>query len=199
MGGPGAGEGAARRLLQEAGALLEGHFQLSSGRHSPLYVEKFRLLERPPQTAALCRMIADWAGDLSPQLVAGPTTGGIIISYEVARLLGVRGIFAEILPGKDGRAFGRGFTIARGERTLVVDDVLTTGGSVRDVIEAVRAAGGEPVGVAVLVDRSAGKVDFGLPAGKAGLPFFACLALDLPAYEPGACPLCERGVALTVT
>src|SRR5919109_2309932 len=141
----------AERLLREAGALLEGHFQLTSGKHSDRYAEKFRLLERPPQTEALCRMIAAWVrrGELDPQLVAGPTTGGIIISYEVARLLGVRGIFAEHADGA-GRAFGRGFTIAPGERTLVVDDVLTTGGSVRDVINAVREAGGVVVGVAVL-------------------------------------------------
>ena len=85
----------AERLLRDAGALLDGHFQLASGKHSPVYVEKFRLLEQPSQTEALCRMIAEWARPLGPQLVAGPTTGGIIISYEVARLLGVRGIFAE--------------------------------------------------------------------------------------------------------
>jgi orotate phosphoribosyltransferase len=180
----------AERLLRDAGALIEGHFQLASGKHSPLYVEKFRLLERPPQTEALCRMIADWARDLRTELVAGPTTGGIIISYEVARLLGVRGIFAE--KGDGGRSFQRGFEIATGERTLVVDDVLTTGGSVREVLDAVRLRGGQPVGLAVLVDRTGGSARF-------GLPFFACLALDLPVYEPDACPLCAKGVALTVT
>lgn len=178
------------RLLKEAGAVLDGHFQLASGKHSGLYIEKFRLLERPPQTEAMCRMIADWARTLSPQLVAGPTTGGIIISYEVARLLGLPGIFAEKEGG--GRSFQRGFTIGPGERTLVVDDVLTTGGSVRDVLDAVRALGGEPVGVAVLVDRSGGKVDF-------GVPLFSCLPLDLPTYEPGACPLCAKRLPLTIT
>ncbi len=184
-------EEAAERLLREAGALLEGHFQLSSGRHSGVYVEKFRLLERPPQTDALCRMIADWARELSPQVVAGPTTGGIIISYEVARHLGLRSIFAENAEG-GGRSFQRGFTIAPGERVLVVDDVLTTGGSVRDVLDAVRAAGGEPLAVAVLIDRSGGATDF-------GVPFFSCLALDLPSYEPDGCPLCEQGLPLTIT
>ena len=184
-------EEAAERLLREAGALLEGHFQLASGRHSGVYVEKFRLLERPPQTDALCRMIADWAGELSPQVVAGPTTGGIIISYEVARHLGLRSIFAENAEG-GGRSFGRGFTIAPGERVLVVDDVLTTGGSVRDVLDAVRAMGGEPLAVSVLIDRSDGKTDFGLPS-------FSCLALDLPSYEPDGCPLCEQGLPLTIT
>lgn len=181
----------AERLLREAGVMLEGHFQLSSGRHSGLYVEKFRLLERPPQTDALCRMIAEWAKALRPQLCAGPTTGGLIVSYEVARHLGLRSIFAE-KQENGGRAFERGFTIAPGERVLVVDDVLTTGGSIRDVIDAVRTLGGEPVGVGVVIDRSGGSVDF-------GLPLFACLHLDLPTYEAGACPLCDKGIPLTIT
>jgi orotate phosphoribosyltransferase len=192
--GKGASRQSPEKLLRQAGALLEGHFQLASGKHSSLYVEKFRLLERPPQTEELCRMIAGWSRGLSPQLVAAPTTGGIIVSYEVARLLGLRGIFAEVPAsgGDGGRSFQRGFTVGPGERTLVVDDVLTTGGSVRDVLEAVRAAGGQPAGVAVLIDRSGGQADF-------GLPFFACLTLDLPAYDPGACPLCASGAPLTIT
>jgi orotate phosphoribosyltransferase len=181
----------AERLLREAGALLEGHFQLASGKHSGLYVEKFRLLERPSQTDALCRMIAEWAKPLGPQVVAGPTTGGLLVSYEVARHLGLRSIFAESDEG-GGRSFQRGFTITPRERVLVVDDVLTTGGSIRDVIAAVRALGGEPVGVAVIVDRSGGTVDF-------GVPFFACLSLDLPTYSPDACPLCAQGLPLTIT
>ncbi len=181
----------AEQLLREAGAILEGHFQLASGKHSARYVEKFRLLERPVQTEALCRMIADWARALSPGVVAGPTTGGIIISYETARLLGLRSIFAE--KGEEGgREFGRGFEIGAGERVLVVDDVLTTGGSIRDVIEAVQERGGEVAGVAVLVDRAAGRTDF-------GAPFFACLQLDIPAHEPADCPLCRDGVPLQVT
>ncbi len=184
-------EEAAQGLLREAGALLEGHFQLSSGRHSGFYVEKFRLLERPPQTDALCGMIADWARERSPQVVAGPTTGGVIVSYEVARHLGLRSIFAESADG-GGRSFQRGFTIEAGERVLVVDDVLTTGGSVRDVLDAVRALGGEPVAVAVLIDRSAGSADF-------GVPLFSCLALDIPSYDEDACSLCQQGLPLTVT
>jgi orotate phosphoribosyltransferase len=135
-------------------------------------------------------MIAEWANVLRPEVVAGPTTGGVIISYETARLLGLRGIFAEKVEG--GRAFERGFTIGPGERVLVVDDVLTTGGSVRDVLEAVHRAGGEPVGVAVLVDRTAGTIDFGVPC-------FACLTLEVPAYEAEACPLCKDEIPLKVT
>jgi len=188
----------AQQLLREVGAVLDGHFLLTSGRHSPLYVEKFRLLEHPPYTERLCRLIADHFRPQSVQLVAAPTTGGIILSYEVARQLGVRGIFAEkedVQTGgrrAEGRRFGRGFRVDSGERTLVVDDVLTTGGSIRDVIDAVRREGGEPVGVGVLVDRSGGRADF-------GLPFFACVALDLPTYPPDDCPLCAQKVTLTVT
>ncbi|MFQ5471937.1 MAG: orotate phosphoribosyltransferase [Dehalococcoidia bacterium] len=176
--------------MRDAGALLEGHFQLTSGKHSLIYVEKFRLLERPPQTEALCQMIADWARKFDPQVVAGPTTGGVIISYEVARILGARGIFAESDNG--GRAFKRGFQIGDGERVLVVDDVLSTGGSILDVIAAVRREGGEPSGVAALVDRTAGRTDF-------GLPFFACLSLEVPAYGADDCPGCRDGTPLGIT
>jgi orotate phosphoribosyltransferase len=189
--------GEAAALLREVGAVMDGHFRLNSGRHSPVYVEKFRLLEHPQHTEQLCRLIADRFRDERPELVAGPTTGGIILSYEVARLLGLRGIFAEpCLPAgrksSAGRDFQRGFQVRAGERTLIVDDVLTTGGSIRDVIEAVRRAGGAPIGVAVLVDRSGGRTDF-------GMPFFACVELDLPTYEADACPLCDAEVPLTVT
>jgi orotate phosphoribosyltransferase len=179
-------------LLRDAGALMDGHFLLTSGRHSPVYVEKFRLLESPPHTERLCALIAKrFRGD-SPELVAGPTTGGIILSYEVARLLGLHGIFAEKVNAGPGREFGRGFEVRPGQRTLVVDDVLTTGGSVIDVIDAVRRRGGEPIGVGVLVDRSGGATDF-------GVPFYACLTLDLPSYEADACPLCESGTPLVAT
>jgi orotate phosphoribosyltransferase len=182
----------AEGLLRDAGALLEGHFQLASGKHSSLYIEKFRLLERPAQTEALCAMIVSWARGIGVEVVAGPTTGGIIISYEVARLLGLRGIFAERNEDGPGRSFQRGFEIAAGERVLIVDDVLTTGGSIREVIDAVQQRGGVVAGVAVLVDRASGSVDF-------GAPFFACLELDLPVYEPDECPLCRDDVPLKIT
>src|SRR3972149_5778856 len=177
-------------LLREVGALMDAPFLLSSGRPSPAYVEKFRVLESPEGTERLCRLIADRFRDERPELVAGPTTGGVILSYEVARLLGLRGIFAEKAAG--GRAFQRGFEVRPGERTLIVDDVLPTGGSIREGIEAGGRAGGEPIGVGVLVDRSGGRTDF-------GLPFYACLELDLPTYEEDACPLCADALPLTVT
>ena len=176
-------------ILREAGAILQGHFELTSGRHSDTYLEKFRVLQFPQYTEHLCRLIAARFQGQHVDLVAGPTTGGIILAYEVGRQLGVRGIFAE---GDGQRTFRRGFRIGPGERVLVVDDILTTGGSVREVLSAVREAGGQPVGVAVLVDRTGGGADF-------GLPFHACLTLDIDAYEASDCPLCAQGVPLTKT
>jgi len=179
-------------LLRNVGAVLEGHFQLASGRHSGVYFEKFRLLQHPVHTEALCRRIAERFRPNAPTLVAGPTTGGIIVAYEVARQLGpdVRAIVAE-RADNDRRVFARGFEVGRDEPTLVVDDVLTTGGSLRRVIDAVRAAGGRPVGVGVLVDRTDG-IDL-------GLPLFACLRLPVESYEPDGCPLCRQGLPLTIT
>lgn len=175
----------AERIFREAGAVLEGHFLLASGLHSPFYWEKFRVLEQPRYTERLCRMIAAHFQDQNIQLVAGPTTGGVIISYEVARQLGLRSIFAE----REGaaRVFRRGFEIAPGERVLAVDDILTTGGSVRELITEVRRQGGLPVGIGVLVDRSEGAVDF-------GLPLFSCHKASVPTYRPEECPLCRKGI-----
>lgn len=178
------------QIFREAGAILEGHFVLASGRHSGTYLEKFQVLQYPEHTEALCRLIAGHFREAQPDLVAGPTTGGVILSYEVARQLGIRGIFAE--REGEGRRFGRGFEVRPGERVLVVDDILTTGGSIRQVLEAVRASGGEPIGVAVLVDRTAGRVGF-------DLPFFACLELEIASYEPADCPLCRERVPIKVT
>jgi orotate phosphoribosyltransferase len=177
-------------IFRQTGAILEGHFLLTSGRHSGTYLEKFRVLEYPEQTQQLCRLIAERFRDSGVQLVAGPTTGGIILSFELARQLGVRGIFAEKAGG--GRRFLRGFRIKPGERTLVVDDILTTGGSIRDVLEALREAGGEPIGVAVLADRTAGGTDF-------GVPFFSCTSLSIESYDPSQCPLCREGLPLVET
>lgn len=185
------------QIFRDAGAILGGHFLLTSGRHSGTYVEKFQVLQHASYTERLCRLIADHFRESDIELVAGPTTGGIILSYEVARQLGtsaadspVRGIFAE----RDGagRSFQRGFRVESGERVLVVDDILTTGGSIRQVIEAVRESGGVPLGVGVLIDRTGGRADF-------GLPFYACVELEIAAYDASECPLCSQGVPLTKT
>ncbi len=172
--------------------MLAGHFQLNSGRHSDRYLEKFNLLQWPQYTEMVCRKIVAAMRETSPETVAGPTTGGIILAYEVARQLGVRGIFAERSPD-GGRAFQRDFRLRPGERVLVVDDVLTSGASVRDTLAAVQAAGGEAVGAAVVADRSGGRVRFD------GLPFFAAAEFALQTYDPDDCPLCRADIPLTIT
>ena len=176
------------QVFKDAGAMQEGHFLLTSGLHSPVYWEKFRILQYPHYTAKLCTMIADHYRDKNIQVVAGPTTGGIIIAFEVARQLGIRGIFAE--KEGDKRVFRRSLAIGEGERVLIVDDVITTGGSVREVIDAVKGQKGNIVGIAVLVDRNEKDIDF-------GFPLYSCLKAVTPAYRPEECPLCAAGIALT--
>ncbi|MBI4216693.1 MAG: orotate phosphoribosyltransferase [Chloroflexi bacterium] len=177
----------AELIFREAGAFLEGHFLLTSGLHSPIYLEKFHVLQYPHYTAQLCRMIARHFQKDGVQVVAGPTVGGILIAFEVARSLGVRGIFAE--RDGDGRSFRRGFSLLPKERVLVVDDILTTGGSIREVIAEVKRWGGEVMGVGVLADRAKGKSDF-------GVPLYSCFNIDINTYEPADCPQCKAGLPL---
>ncbi|VBB06280.1 orotate phosphoribosyltransferase bacterial [Lucifera butyrica] len=177
-----------KKLLLDTGAILEGHFLLTSGLHSPLYVEKFQVLQYPEHTARLCAALADRFRSEQVELVIGPVTGGIILAHEVGKNLGTRAIFTERENGK--MALRRGFVINPGERVLIVEDIVTTGGSVQEVIDVVRTLGGNPVGVGMLVDRSGGKADFGIPAKS-------LLQLDVPTYRPEECPLCRTGVALT--
>ena len=174
-------------IFQKAGALLKGHFLLTSGLHSPAYWEKFRILQFPGYTEQLCRMIADHFRRENVQVVAGPTTGGIILAFEVARQLGVRGIFAE--KEDEERSFRRGFSIDPGERVLIVDDILTTGSSIHEVIAAVNKLDGNIVGIGVLVDRSGQAPDF-------GFPLFSCHRAATVTYRPEECPLCAAGVPL---
>jgi orotate phosphoribosyltransferase len=175
------------QIFRDAGTILEGHFLLTSGLHSPVYWEKFRVLQYPQYTEKLCRLIAEHFKKDRAQVVAGPTTGGIILAFEVARQLGVKSIFAE--KNGDGRSFRRGFTINPGERVLIVDDVLTTGGSVVEVIEAVKKLKGNIIGIGVLVDRSEQTKDF-------GVPLFSCVRSQTVTYHAGDCPLCAAGVPL---
>ena len=175
-------------IFEKAGAILKGHFLLTSGRHSPVYWEKFKVLQYPNYTQQLCRLIAEHFGKQEIQVVAGPTTGGIILAFEVARQLGVRGVFAE-KEGEQERAFRRGFAIAPGERVLIVDDILTTGSSIREVTAAVKKAKGIIIGIGVLVDRSEQKPDF-------GAPLFSCLCSETITYSPQDCPLCAAKIPL---
>ena len=178
------------RVFRDSGALREGHFILASGRHSPLYLEKFQVLQHPADTERLCAAIAFWARSIGVDSVAGPTTGGIILAHEVARQLGVRAIYAERREGAAGREFRRGFALSPGERVLVVDDIMTTGGSVQETMAAVRAAGGIVVGASVLVDRSGG-------AARPEVPLHSLWRLDIPSYAPAECPLCAKGIPAT--
>ena len=148
-------------LLESSGAVLKGHFVLTSGRHSDVYFEKFRVLEQPEVLTALCKEIADHFRESGVDLVAGPTTGGIIIAFEVARHLGVQAVYVESENGV--KALRRCKTLPKGAKVLVVDDVLTTGKSVFEVIEVIKAAGAEPCGAGLLIDRTETPVDFGVP------------------------------------
>lgn len=165
--------------LRESDAILKGHFILSSGRHSDTYFEKFRLLENAQALSQVCKNIADHFRNQKIDFVAGPTTGGVIVAFEVARLLGKRAIYIEREGGK--RVLRRGATLPPNASVLVVDDVLTTGLSIEEVIELLRDKGAEIAGVAVLVDRSESQVDF-------GVPYFAVTKVEATSYDPEQVP-----------
>jgi len=175
-------------IFVSAGAVLKGHFLLASGLHSPVYWEKFRVLQFPAHVERLCGMIADRFRQDGIEVVAGPTTGGVILAFEVARQLGTRAVYAERAE-TEGRTFRRGQSIGPGERVLVVDDVMTAGGSIRDVVDAVGAAAGKVVGVGVLVDRAREPADF-------GVPLYSCLRTVAATYSPEDCPHCAAGEPL---
>src|SRR5712691_4390746 len=178
----------ARRAFESAGAFLRGHFVYSSGRHGADYLEKFRILEDPRATTELAAMIAERFRPMKPELVAGPTTGGIILAYEVAGQLAINAVYVERgEPG--GRVLRRGFESSPGARVLVVDDVVTTGGSVSETQTCIANAGGVVIGIGVLADRTAGRA-------ATDVPFFACLTVDFPSYAQGECPLCAAGIAV---
>jgi orotate phosphoribosyltransferase len=192
-------------LFRRSCALRDGHFLLKSGRHSDAYLEKFAVLADPAATSELCGFWAgrhrDPTGAARVDLVAGPTTGGVILAFETGRQLGTRAIFAEEVRGADGQArreFRRGFRIEPGERVLLVDDILTTGGSLVAMLPAVEAAGGDVVECAVLVDRSGGMATLTSPSTGRVYSLDALWSLDLPTYEPGptTCPRCADGTPL---
>jgi orotate phosphoribosyltransferase len=180
----------ALKIFKDSGAYMEGHFLLTSGRHSSAYVEKFNMLQQPKYCEALCQGMADNFRDEKPDVVVGPAIGGILLAYETARSLGTRGIFLEREEGK--LTLRRGFAIAPHEKVLVVEDVVTTGTSVFELLETLHAekAEGRIVGVAYLVDRSGGKANFGVPQKS-------LMSLDLPTWSADECPLCKQGVPMT--
>ena len=170
--------------FRAVGALLEGHFRLTSGLHSPGYLQCALVLQHPAEAAACGEAIATRVRGLGAVVVLSPALGGIVIGQEVGRAIGIRAIFAE---RQDGRlTLRRGFTLAPGEKVLVVEDVVTTGGSTRETIEVARAAGAHVVGAASIIDRSGGEQ-------RLDVPYHALATVALPTYEADDCPMCALG------
>jgi orotate phosphoribosyltransferase, Thermus family len=200
----GAGTIAARvkALFAESGAYREGHFKLKSGRHGDRYLEKFQVLQWPERVVEICGYLADVAaaGTAQIDVVIGPTTGGVILAHEVGRRLGTRGIFAESVSDANGsrRELRRGFRIERGEHVALVDDVVTTGASLLEMIPLIEATGGEIVATVVIVDRSGELHELVSPATGRRYHATALWSLNLPTYEPGpaTCPGCAAGLPI---
>jgi orotate phosphoribosyltransferase len=172
-------------LFRSSGALLDGHFRLSSGLHSAGYLQCALILQHPAHAEAIGRAVAGLVADLTPTVVLSPAIGGIVIGHEVGRALGVRAIFAERQDA--ALTLRRGFTLSESDRVLVVEDVLTTGRSTRETIDVATTTGARVVGVASIIDRSGG-------AARFDVPFRSLADVALPVYEPGTCPLCAQGV-----
>ena len=172
-------------LFRSSGALLDGHFRLTSGLHSPGYLQCALVLQHPQHAESLGRAIAERTRDVTPTVVLSPALGGVVIGHEVGRALGVRAIFAERQEGT--LTLRRGFSVTERDRVLVIEDVLTTGGSTRETMDVARAAGARVVGAASIVDRSGGTIRF-------DVPFTSLLEIALPTYEPEKCPLCKQGL-----
>lgn len=173
----------AMALLKEAGVLLEGHFLLTSGRHSEKYLQCAKIFKDTNLSSLLCKELAERMGENKPDIVCGPAIGAILMSYEVSRHFNVPNIFAERENGE--MTFRRGFQIEKGQRVLIVEDVVTTGGSVKEVIKLVQNAGGTVCSVGSIVDRTGGQIPF-------GVPFYSILSMCVESYEPKHCPLCKE-------
>jgi orotate phosphoribosyltransferase len=171
-------------IYKKTGALLTGHFLLSSGLHSEQYLQSALVLQQPDIAGKLCAALAEHFKKSNIEAVIAPALGGVFVSHETARALGVRALFAERVSGE--LTLRRGFTIKPGERVLVVEDVITTGKSTRETIEVVKKTGGKVIAAASLVDRSGGTAEL-------GVPYKSLVTLTVPAYAPDACPMCKTG------
>lgn len=169
---------------RKTGAILKGHFKLTSGRHSDTYMQSAKLFIDTKQSEIVCKALAEKLAGEKIDLVVSPAIGGILMGYEVARQLGVPNIFAERENGE--MTLRRGFAIEKGTKVVVVEDVVTTGGSVKEVVKLVQSMGAEVVAVASLVDRSNGTVDF-------GVKYVNLISMEVVSYEPDECPLCKEG------
>lgn len=176
-------------VLKQAGVYKHGHFQFTSGLHSDVYLEKFQVMQYPEYTEILCAEMARRTKHLNPDVVIGPAVGGIILAYELGRQLGCRALFTERVDGK--MTLRRGFSVAANERVLLVEDIVTTGGSAREVLEAVSPLVAQVVGITCLVDRSNGQVQF-------PVDFYPLLSMDIKSWDPKECPLCKQGVPLVI-
>ncbi len=175
------------KLLIETGVILDGHFLLTSGRHSGRFLLCSQLLQYPRHAETVCRLMAGPFKDDQIDTVIGPAMGGVILAYEIARLLGARAIFAE--RAAEGMVLRRGFKLTPGERILVVEDAVTTGGSVQKVLDLLSGTGVEVVGVSVMIDRTAGRLAFNVPTK-------ALMTMDIESFDQADCPLCRRGLPL---
>ncbi|MBU4342377.1 MAG: orotate phosphoribosyltransferase [Candidatus Omnitrophica bacterium] len=176
------------KIFKDTGALLKGHFKLSSGLHSEDYLQCALVLQYPEYAEKLCSQLAGYFKDDKPTCVVAPALGGVVVSYAVARALGARSLFTE---RKDvSMVLRRGFQINKNDRVVVVEDVITTGLSTKEVLEVVKAAGAAIVGVGSIIDRSGKNIDFGVKSNS-------LLKLDLPAFPPEKCPLCKQGIDIT--
>lgn len=175
------------QIFKDKEVMLEGHFLLTSGRHSDKYMQCAKLFQYADVSELICKQLAEQFAEKKIDLVVGPAIGGIIMAYEMGRQLGVKNIFAERENGQ--MTFRRGFEVPEGANVLVVEDVVTTGGSVKEVIALLKEHGANVVGVGSVVDRSAGKMDF-------GVEFKAVLSMEVVSYEPENCPICKSGLPL---
>jgi orotate phosphoribosyltransferase len=170
-------------ILKEANALLEGHFLLSSGKHSNKYCQCAKLLQYPDKAEKVIKVVAEKLKDVEFDIIVGPAMGGIIVSYELARQTGKPGIFSERVDGV--MTFKRGFEISKGQKVLISEDVVTTGKSSFETAEIIKAAGGEVIGIACIVDRSCAKISF---------PIYSAAKLNIETFDKDECPLCKNGI-----
>ncbi|MGM0688028.1 MAG: orotate phosphoribosyltransferase [Bacillota bacterium] len=175
------------KLLKKSGAIMEGHFLLTSGRHSSLFLQCSQLMQYPEYAELICSRMAEPFKNERIEAVIGPAMGGIIMAYETARSLGARALFAE--RSDSGMILRRGFSIKPGEKVLVVEDAVTTGGSVQKVLDMLHLLKAEVIAVSILVDRTAGRLDF-------GLPLKSLLSMEIESYEADNCPLCLKGIPI---
>jgi orotate phosphoribosyltransferase len=177
-----------QKMLEDSGAILHGHFQLTSGRHSAEYIEKIKIIQDPEKVSALCDKLSDRLADCGAEIVIGPAYGGIVLAYEVAKQLGLKFAFTQ---RKDEKMVLRnGFKLVPGTRALIIEDIVTTGNSVREVISALEEMEIEVAAIGVIVDRSGHSVDFGIPTE-------VLLDMEIATYDPSECPLCAKGMMLS--